>query len=171
MKLIEAMKMIKDLTIKREDLVAKVRQHCADLDFETPPYPDPKGQVKSWIQAHHDICAKILDLRYKIQNTNLQTAVTIELGGVSVVKSIAHWIHRRRDLAQAELTMWSALTDRGLKEGKMASSQPGGAPTEVKIRRYFDPLERDAKMELYRSEPSIIDRTLEVVNAVTDLLE
>jgi hypothetical protein len=30
---------------------------------------------------------------------------------------------------------------------------------------------RDHKVELYRSEPLIIDRTLEVINATTDLLD
>lgn len=48
---------------------------------------------------------------------------------------------------------------------------PGGPVTEVRIRRYFDAPERDAKIELYRVEPSVIDATLEVTNAVTDLLE
>lgn len=170
MKLIEGMKLIKELQVKREDLVAKVKQHCADLDFETPLYTDPKRQVGEWIQAHSDVCKEILRLRTAIQRTNISTTVTIELGGKSVVKTVAEWIHRRRDLAGFELAMWSALGDRNLREGAMPSSQPGGQPREVKIRRYFDPLERDAKIELYRSEPSIIDRTLEVVNATTDLV-
>lgn len=171
MKLIEAMKLIKELQIKREDLVAKVKQHCADLDFETPLYTDPKRQVSEWIQSHSDVCKEILRLRTAIQKTNISTKVKIEIGGKSVEKSIAEWIHRRRDLAGFELAMWSALGDRSLREGAMPSSQPGGQPREVKIRRYFDPVERDGKIELYRSEPSIIDRTLEVTNATTDLEE
>ena len=66
--------------------------------------------------------------------------------------------------------MWKALTDRGLKEQNLQTAQ-GGAVTEVRIRRYYDPAERDAKRELYRTEPSVIDATLEVVNATTDLME
>ena len=42
--------------------------------------------------------------------------------------------------------------------------------TEVRVRRYYDPAQRDEKLELYRSEPSTIDATLEVSNAVTDLI-
>jgi len=171
MKLIEAMKLIKELQVKREDLVKKVGAHCADLDFETPLYSDPKQQVAEWIQSHSDLCKEILRLRVLIQKTNLKTKVTIEIGGKSVEKTIAAWIHRRRDLAGFELAIWSALGDRGLHEGQLPSSQLGGEQRTVKIRRYFCPLERDAKIELYRSEPSIIDRTLEVVNATTDLSE
>lgn len=171
MKIIEGLKQIKDLAIKRDDLVAKVKQHCADLDFETPLYENQKEQVRQWIQAHSDVCKEILRLRVAVQRTNLTASVTIELGGKSVTKTISEWIHRRRDLATAEHTIWSALTDRNLREGQMQSTQPGGAPRDVKIRRYFDPVERDTKIELYRSEPGIIDRTLEVINATVDLVE
>lgn len=172
MKLIEAMKMIKELQVKAEDLRGKVKQYCADLDFETPMYPDQKRQVSEWIQAHSDILKNILALRTQIQRTNLGTKVTIELGGKSVTKAISEWIHRRRDLATAELSMWTGLTDKNLKEGQfLPATSPGVNPTPVKLRRYYDPQERDKNIDLYRSEPGIIDRTLEVVNATTDVLE
>ena len=38
MKIIEALKKIKDLRRKADDLKDKVKQHCADLDCETSPY-------------------------------------------------------------------------------------------------------------------------------------
>ncbi len=56
------------------------------------------------------------------------------------------------------------------KEQNLKTSSDGPT-TEIRIVRCFDPAERDAKIELYRSEPGLIDRTLEVVNATTDLLE
>ena len=171
MKLIEAMKLIKELQIKADDLRSKVKQYCADLDFETPMYPDQKKQIREWIQAHSDILKEILKLRLAIQQTNLVTNVDIQLNGSTVTKSIAAWIHRRRDLAASELTMWGGLTDKGLKEGQMLpTTSPGVPPTPVKIRRYYDPQERDKNVAIYRSEPGIIDRTLEVVNATTDLV-
>lgn len=167
MKLIEAMKGIKDLARKADDLKAKVKQYCADLDYETPTYEDQRAQVASWIQAHTDILREILRLRVAVQRTNLATSVTITLGGVAVTKTIAEWIHRRRDLAESDRAMWASLTDRNLREGLVQTS--AGGQKEVKIRRYYDPKQRDEKIELYRSEPQVIDATLEVVNAVTDL--
>lgn len=169
MKLIEGMKQIKELQVKADDLRDKVAKHCADLDFETPLYLDQKKQVSEWIQSHSDVLKKILELRVAIQRTNIATKVDVELDGKKVTKTIAEWIHRRRDLAKGELHIWSALGDRNLKEGSLPSTT-GGEAKMVKIRRYFDPLERDKKIELYRSEPSIIDRTLEVINAVTDIV-
>lgn len=170
MKLIQAMKQLKNLAIKAEDLRKKIANHCADLTVENPTYPDQRKTVTEWIQAHGDILREILRLRVAIQRTNLATSVTIELDGKQVSKSIAEWIHRRRDLAKLELECWQKLTDRGLKDSKIQTT-PGGVTTDVFIRRYFDPAERDARQELYRSEPSTIDGTLEVTNAVTDLQE
>lgn len=173
MKLIQAMKLIKELQIKAEDLRKKVKSHCADLDFETPLYEDQRKQVGEWIQSHSDILKEILKLRIAIQRTNLATKVEMELGGGRApVKTIAEWIHRRRDLATAEGQMWDGLTDKGLKEGQfLPSTTPGAAPVAVKIRRYYDPAERDKKVMEFKTEPGVIDRTLEVINAVTDLVD
>ena len=170
MKLIEAMKKLKDLNVKAEDLRLKDAHNCSDLTIETPLYgADQKSTVDGWIQSHSDILQEILKLRVAIQRTNIATSVTIEVGGKQVSKSIAEWIHRRRDLAKLDMDMWAKLGDRGLKEQNLQTA-PGGPVTEVRIRRYYDPKERDAKVSLYRSEPSVIDATLEVVNATTDLI-
>lgn len=169
MKLIEAMKKIKDLRIKADDLRKKVGTYCADQSHETPVYDNQKAKVKEWTQGYSDILKEILSLRVAIQKTNLQTDVTMELGGKQVTKTIAEWIHRRRDLADLERSIWANIGDRGLREGTIQTST--GEKTEVKIRRYYDPEERDKNVELFRSEPSVIDSTLEVINAVTDLVE
>lgn len=170
MKLIQAMKQCKDLTRKAEDIRKKIAVHCAHMSFETPTYGDKqREQVREWLQAHGDICKEILKLRVGIQRTNISTLVKIDLGGVSVEKSIAEWIHRRRDLAALDMSAWACLTDRKLQEG--VGQNTLGEKFEAKIVRNFDPSERDNKLELYRSEPSTIDATLEVVNAVTDLME
>lgn len=170
MKIIEALKQIKDLQRKAEDIKSKIEKHCADLDCETPIYPDQKRQVSEWIQSHGDIIKEILSLRFRIQKTNVLTEVEIELDGKFVKKTIAEWIHRRRDLARLQESGWRALTDRGLKEGATYQLTPSSPVTNVKRRLYFDPVERDKKIELYRSEPAKIDSTLEITNATTDLL-
>jgi hypothetical protein len=169
MKIIEAMKQIKDLSRKAEDLRTKISKCSADLDHETPLYPDQYTKVGEWVQGHSDILKEILKLRVAIQRTNLATEVTIELGGKAVTKSIAEWVHRRRDLAGIELLAWKHLTDRGLKEGTFVQST--GEKKDVKIRRYYNPEQRDKQLDLFQSEPVLIDSKLEVINAITDLIE
>lgn len=170
MKIIQALKSIKDLRRKADDIQAKVAKYCTDLDCDTPTYPDQKKQIEEWCQAHNDILVEILDLRTRIQRTNLATSVTIELGGKQVTKSIAAWVHRRKDLAKLQESFWSVLTDKGLPPLHTYQLRPESPKVTVQRRHYYDPAERDTKVELYRSEPSKIDGTLEVINAVTDLL-
>lgn len=168
MKIIEGMKEIKRLNTKISDLQGKIGLYCADYEHEAPTYPDQKGQVQEWLQSIEDTLKRILELKVAIQRTNLTTQVTIELGGKQVTKSIAEWVHRRRDLAKVAQAAYQQLSNRGLRDGQVKMSS--GEMRDVKVRLYFDPREKDAKVAAYRDEPSIVDGTLEVVNAVTDLM-
>jgi len=172
MKIIEGMKKIKELDLKAKDLREKVAKHCADLDFETPVYTDQKVIVDGWLQAHSDILKEILRLKVAIQRTNLATVVSIDVAGEGeplVQKTIAEWVHRRQKLAELEGSMWKGLGDRGLREG--TATQTSGVQRDVKIRRYYDAKRRDEKITIFAAEPLRIDAALEVVNAVTDLIE
>jgi len=169
MKIIEGLKQTKDLAKKLDDLRRKINLNCVRMDYETPMYGDNQStQVREWIQAYGDIVKKTLELRLAIQKTNLTVNVTIELDGVQVTKSIAAWIHRRKDLAKLEKMCWDALSDRNLKEGSIRLTN--GEMRDVKIVRHYDPVQRDNKVSLFDSEPSLIDAKLEIVNAVTDLI-
>jgi hypothetical protein len=176
MKLIQAMKQVQDLLRKADDLKQKIAKYCVDLDFETPTYGTPdqqREQVKDWLQAHHDIIKKVEDLRLAITRTNLATMVTMEIGGKQITKPITAWIMRRgvkgSGLAGQEQKAYLALTDKNLKDGQ--AKVTSGDTIAVKVRRYYDPAERDNKSELYRSEASIVDANLEVTNAITELIE
>jgi hypothetical protein len=171
MKIIEALKKIKDLNKKADDLKLKIATYCADLDCETPTYPDQKRQVAEWLQAHGDVVKEILRLHYCIQKTNIMTQVSILLGDKSVTKSISEWILRRRTLASLQQSAWKALTDKNLKESYANQLTPNSPQAIIKRRLYYDPIERDRMIELYRSEPAIVDATLEVINATTELIE
>lgn len=169
MKIIEAMKEIERLEAKTEDLKQKIGTYCADIDIESPVYPDQAGQVREWLQSAHDSLKESERLRLAIQRTNLSRMVEIEVGGVRVEKPIAAWIIRRRLYAQKDQAIWSALSDRNLKDANYKKTS--GENLEVKVRRYYDPKLRDTKVSEYRDEPGLIDRTLEVINAVTDIQE
>jgi len=175
MKIIEAMKKVKDLQRKAADLRDKVKQYCVDYEHETPTYADQRDRIKSWLDAHRDILQEVESLKLKIQKTNIQTLVPITIDEKVVNKTIAAWIIRRgqgkniKGLAHEDLDMWNMLTDRGLKEDKLITS--AGGILEKKIRRYYDPAQRDRMKEIYMSEPQLIDSVLEVTNARVDLVE
>ncbi len=170
MKIIEAMKRVKQNKEKIGDLQLKIGAVSANLSIETPVYGDQTSQkVKEWAQSCDDLTQDNIRLLCAVQRTNLATSVTIKLGEKDVTKSISEWVWRRREYALIDYNTWAKMTDRGLKEGPVRSSTE--VPIEVKIQRHYDPLTRDRKMEIYKSEPREIDSALEVVNAVTDLIE
>lgn len=167
MKIIEGMKEIKRLEEKVDDLKMKVATYCADMDMEFPVYENQKGQITEWLQSAHDSLKEAERLRLAIQKTNLSKSVTIQLGDQKVEKSIAAWIIRRRLYAAKEQTLWASLTDKNLKDSNWKGTT--GEVKEIHVRRYYDPKIRDIKVSEFRDEPNLIDRSLEVVNAVTDL--
>ena len=170
MKIIEAMKRIKMNREKVADLQIKISSVSANLTIETPLYGDQTAaKIKEWLQSCDDLSRDNIGLLCAIQKTNLATKVKIELGGKMVEKSIAEWVWRRREYAKTDLETWQKVNDRGLKEGQGNSST--GVPLEIRIQRHYDPVARDEKLALYRSEPHLIDSALEIVNATTDLAE
>ena len=42
---------------------------------------------------------------------------------------------------------------------------------DIKIVRFYELETRDKKVDLYQSEPMLIDSRLEIINAITDLIE
>jgi len=171
MKIIEALKKKKDLLRKASDIKSKIKENCADLDCETPVYVDQRGEITKWLQSYSDIIKEIAHLSISILRTNLATKVTIELGGIFVTKTISEWILRRKELAKLQEDVYRVLTDNGRKESYVSQPTPNSPAVTIKRRLYYDPTERDRMIELYRSEPSKIDSTLEITNAITDLIE
>lgn len=170
MKIIEAMKRVKNNKEKIADLQARIAQVCVHLSHETPVYgAETSLRINEWAQSCDDLTQENVRLLVAVRRTNLATMATITLPGKSVTKSLAEWIWRRREYAALDLKTWASMTDRNLKEGQISTTT--GIPLEVKIVRNYDPTRRDAKMTEYRGEPHEIDAALEVVNAVTDLIE
>jgi hypothetical protein len=174
-KIIEGLKKTKDLLRKADDIRSKLALHCADLDAEKPAYETveiQKKQIADWLQMHSDILKEIERLRLAIQRTNLVATVTVEVvDGTYVEKTIAAWIHRRKDLSKLEATAWNALTNRGLRPQNYRPSPTSDEMKIANIRKYYDQQERDKKVEDFTSEPLRIDAALEIANATTDLME
>ncbi len=169
MKLIEGMKNVKSILRKMEDMRGKVQKYCADMDFQAPTYPNQKEQVSQWLQSHHDLALELTTLKRNIQKTNLYSDVTIRIGDKDVTRSIAEWVIRRREIVDLEVQCWAGLSNRSLQDVQLRTGSGDTAP--AKVRLYFDAKERDANVELYKSEKESIDKALEIANATTNLIE
>lgn len=170
MKLIEALKKKAELLKKAEDLRKLIALNCALSSIETPKYDNQRTQVDGWLQAHTDILKEWLRLSIAIQRTNLVTQVEVEVkDGQTVSNTIAEWIHRRHTLCNLDRSAWQGLTDRNIREGKGAG--PSGTEMDIRIVRFYSPDQRDKRLANTTAEPSRIDAALEIVNALTDLVD
>lgn len=173
-KIIEAMRKIKDNEIKIKDLQLKIANFSAYIDVHPTEYKDEtKNVVTGWVQSCVDLTQENASMHLSIMKTNLATNVTISINGKDVTKSIAEWVLRRRIYAEIDLTTYSRLTDKNLKSQAYQVNNPNTGQQEngwTKIILSYDPQIRDAKIAEYRSEPSLINSALEIVNATTDLI-
>jgi len=170
MKIIEAMKRVKENHEKIADLNKKILENSAGLSIETPPYGSAQGStVAGWLQTCEDLARDNVELLVAIQRTNLATLVSIEIDEQVVTKTIAEWIWRRREYAKLCQRTWEQLSTRNLKDGQIQTAV-GQPVTEVKVVRYYDQAKRDKMVSRYLSEPHRIDATLEVINATTELV-
>lgn len=168
MKLIEALKRVKANDEKIEDLREKIQEHCSYNSLSTPVYGEKQPEkVNSWLQSCLDLSQENVSLWCKIQKTNLETDVTIDICGEHVTKSIAAWILRRREYANKDFASVVTLKDN-CRDGVVNID---GNNVKVTVVRCYDPEKRDELKNKYRTELSLIDSALEIANATTDLIE
>jgi len=177
MVLIEALKEQKYILRKMEDLRKKITLHCADLDCMQPTYGTAENQRKEiagWIQAHNDLAFQLTKLKKSILRTNLETRVTIKIGEQNIEHSISEWVIRKREVIDFQLLAYNALNDRGLSQQSLRTIGGADEANKMRIARvrfYFDASNRDEQIELLKKEKEDIDKTLEIVNATTMLME
>ena len=76
MKIIEALKGIKVLRKKQDDLVHKISINSALLDFQDPPYgsvEEQKEAIAKWLQQVQDLGRPRLKARFRRRSTSIST--------------------------------------------------------------------------------------------------
>jgi len=173
--IVEGMRDIKRLMEKCGNLEEKISKHSADYDIEKPVYGTPDeqtAQVQEWVQSHTDSVHEICDLKRRLTKTNVETKVTITIGDNAIERTITEWIARRTQLSSLHARAFACLNDRRLdKNLHLGASTPGAEDKVINIRRYYDPKARDKQLDALRDEPHLINQTLEVINATTQLVD
>jgi hypothetical protein len=160
MKLIEALKAVSRFRTVQDELIAKIQKNSVLLKGITPEYGDDQAKkVSGWLEDVRQVGLEILSLSIRIQKTNLNTAVSIEMGGLEMSMTIAEWILRRRVTRLAEMRAWASC-------GVPLKTIVEGAD----VVRYFEPVERDAQTKLLLEETALIDTALDIANVTTDLI-
>jgi hypothetical protein len=169
--LIQGLKKQKSMVSDMNQLIELIQQHSADFQNETPLLGDEqkqRAQLIAWWQAYRDLERDLEWLNLRIQHTNVSTYVPITFDKVTITMPISSWVYRRQHGCDRLVTLESAFSSRGLKEQSIKTSS--GVTEVMKIRYYYDPQLQAQRLMDAKREKSIIDSTLEVVNATTKLL-
>jgi hypothetical protein len=172
--IVQALKKMKSLKEEVEATRQLLLAHSADYANESPVYETvdkQKAQIASWLQSIEDKLQAYANLALRVKYTNLMTPVTMYLddGAKKLTLPLEEWIVMRREIAPIKQGVYSSVGDRNLKDKEVRTS--AGAQETVQVRRYYDPVARDAALMRAKALPHLIDSNLEVVNATTPLLQ
>jgi hypothetical protein len=170
LKLIEGMKKLKVIAKKIQTNIERINQYASIPSNEKPYFGDEKAQekeVKSLIQSNEDLVKEYLNLKKRIDLTNLKTIVTI--GNETYV--LADWLILRRGLSKQMQGTFTALNDV-YAESRMKSSSrlPNTADKLAHVVRFYDEREKNEQLQHWVDVDDAIEMRLETVNALTDLL-
>lgn len=168
MKLIEALKQIKIIDKRLNHNSARITELASKVSLEMPVYGTveaQKNEINSLIQSSNDLCKEYLNLKKRIDRTNLQTIVTI--GKDSYV--LADLLTIRRGLSAKMKDTYSALNDRTAQQ-RMANYRAfdGKTPT---VERMYDEHTKVNGFKHWMELEDEIEVRLEVINATTDLVD
>lgn len=167
MKIVEAMKELKLTEKKMNKNNDSIQKYSSQPSNERPYFQDEATQrkeVKNLVQSNKDLLSNYLELKKRIEKTNLETIV--EMDGVKY--TISDLLVLKRRLAKIMIDSFDSMNDKNAKHGLMSMR---GTDNTVKIERFYDERERMDGLRKWQDFYDNIDSRLEVVNATTDIIE
>lgn len=168
MKIIEALKKLRVIEKRIQSTTEEVNQYASALTTERLPYgteEDQKREVKSRLQSTKDLFQEYLELKSRIEKTNLE--VQVEVDGRTY--SLSQLLVIKRKMAKQMMGVYSALnTDQADRRLRHAAALAGQSPQVVRL---FDESEKNDNLRKWMELYDNIDSRLEVINATTDLIE
>jgi regulator of replication initiation timing len=172
MKLIEGMKKLRVLEKKIARNTERISQYASAPSNEKPTFgteQEQKKQVKELVQANVDLTTEYLNLKQRVDMTNLTTVVNI---GKRTYK-LSDLLVLRRGLAKLMEKTWHSLSteygDRRLSSmrGNVVLQAGEKQPFVVKI---YDENDKFEQLQDWQSLQDEIEQRLEVINATTQLV-
>lgn len=170
MKIIEALKELKLIEKRIQGNQEQITKYASYISIDTPPLETEskqRAEVDSLIQANYDLILRYLELKQKIELTNLKVKVT--LGGKDW--TISQLISLRRGMGKFYISTLQALSPivANKKFQELRQVEITNPPKAVLL---WDEAKKNEQLKYWQQEVlDRIDPTLEIVNATTDLVE
>lgn len=170
-KLIEAMKKLKVIEKRIDANSLRIQEYASLASNERPYFSTEKeqgNQVASLIQANKDLVAEYLNLKKRVDMTNLKTQVTIGKDSFA----IADLLILRRGLSKKMQVTFHALNDKQALQKIQVQQRvtPIGEKAPFVIRCYEEN-QKHEWLQYWQGLDDEIEQRLEVINATTPLVE
>lgn len=168
MMLIEGMKTLRVIEKKINDNQKDIQRYASQVSTERPYFEKEDKQrteVKKLIQSSQDLIKRYLDIKQRIEYTNLMTIV--EMNGENF--SISELLVIERKLASLMFSTYNSLNDKEGNARLRNTPSPQGTSAPHVVLFYNEEEKRDGARKWQDLMNSITTR-LEVINATTPLL-
>jgi hypothetical protein len=171
MKLIEGMKHLRVIEKKMAHNAQRINEYAAIVSSERPIFgteAQQRKEVEALIQANTDLAQDYLNLKKRVDLTNIQTRVTIG----KQEYSISDLLQIKRLVGKWMRNTYGALNDK-LAEQRMAAMrvQLQSAEKAPRIERMYDENKKYEGMQFWQGLEDEIETRIEVINATTELIE
>lgn len=168
MKIIEGMKHLRLLEKRMDSNNQRINQYSAMVSNERPYFVDDEAQrkeINALKQSNKDLWQEFMLIKRHIELTNLYTIV--ELSGVKYF--ISDLLVLRRTLKTYIEDTFQSMNDKEAYYRLSKLQKTGDTP--LTVIRYYDENKKHEELNSWQELFNSIDSRLEVVNAVTDLME
>lgn len=169
MKIIEALKELKLIEKKMESNIRNINQYASAVSTERPFFGDEESQkkeVSSLVQSNEDLVTRYLELKRKIEMTNL--LVTAEFEGKKYALSDLLTLQRR--LGEYRMRTYNAL-NTNYADTRIKVAPPELDGKKAQVIRLYDERKKNESLASIMDLQSNISARLEVINATTDITE
>lgn len=172
MKIIEGLKELKLIESKMKKNNEKIEKYSSILDNERPQFESESHQiqeVKNLVQSNKDLQERYLELKAAIERTNLSTKVKID--GQAKEHTIYELIIIKRKLGDLIKQTYTSMNTKQAASRLSSSRSSLGGSIAPKVVPLYDERTKNEALDAHENFMSVIDGRLEVVNAVTDIIE
>jgi len=167
--LIEGMKELRIIEKKMSANSAAIQRYASMVSTEKSFFETEekqKKEIRFLIQSNQDLMERYLDLKKRIEYTNLFT--TIEMNGKKY--SISDLLVIKRKMAQTMLNTFNSLNDHEGNSRLRSYGTGSTAGDRPHVVRYYREEDKIAGLKVWQDLYDNITSRLEVVNATTTLL-
>lgn len=174
MMIIEGMKRLRVIKKRMISNIESINKYAAIVSNERPMFgseDEQKKEVKQIIQSNLDLLKEGLKLKKRVERTNLQ--IVVEMDGEKY--TISDMLILKREYVQLIVQTYDALNTNQAQMKLNAMSRQhhvaGQQGESLRIDHMFDEKEKNKELRKWQDLYDNIDSRLEVINAITTLLD